>query len=126
MTNIENEINELQLQLNLKKKEAAEIKLNELKEQYGANFGCGTCRYCCAVDVDDHHTYCLKGNCIYCHTKCDKYKPHNNLSAYIEECYYYAPEVISALEKLFGKVNILDKEELHDKVINVLELVKGE
>lgn len=72
---IENEINELNKQLWQKKKEYAEAKESNLKEQYGDDFGCGNCAYGCCVDVGSHCTDCTKHKCIYCNEYCDEYIP---------------------------------------------------
>ena len=119
---IENEIEELNKQLKQKKDEYVKAKENNLKEQFGANFGCGNCAYSCCVDVGDHCTVCHKGKCIYCNDYCDEYMPENELSAYIRDKYYYNENTVELLSLLFDVSDIMKHPELHKTALNVLAL----
>jgi hypothetical protein len=125
---IQNEINELQRQLNQKKNEYDEAKEKNLKEQYGANLGCGNCAYSCCVDLGDYHTNCSQGYCIYCNNYCEEYMPDNELSEYIRSHHYYSENMLDTLNDLFGVSDIIHRPELHQKALDILILrdKKGE
>lgn len=119
---IENEIRELKSKLWQKEKEYSYAKESNLKEQYGANFGCDNCAYSCCVDVGDHCTFCTKHKCIYCNDYCDEYMPDNALSKYIRDVYYYDEHTLSSLNSFFGVSDIMKRPELHRKALEVLML----
>ena len=119
---IENEINELHKQLNQKKNEYAEAKKSNLKEQFGANFGCGNCAYSCCVDVGDHCTDCTNGKCIYCNKYCDEYMPENELSAYLRDEHHYDENTVSVLNEFFDVPDIMKYPKLYKKALQVLIL----
>lgn len=119
---IENEINELSKQLQQKKNEYVEAKESNLKEQYGANFGCDNCAYSCCVDVGDRCTFCTKNKCIYCYDYCDEYIPDNELSIYIREYHYYDENMVRTLNNLFDVSDIMKHPELHQKAFDILVL----
>lgn len=119
---IENEINELKLQLNQKQNELKKATEDNLKEQYGNNFGCSNCAYTCCVDVGDFHTYCAKSHCIYCRNYCDEYAPENELSAYIREHHYYDESTLSTLNDFFGVSDIMQHPQLYQMALKVLAL----
>lgn len=119
---IENEINELNKQLNKKKNEYDKEKENNLKEQYGDNFGCNNCAYGCCVDVGDGHTFCNQGYCIYCRDYCSEYMPDNKLSTYIRTHHYYSEHMLDTLNDLFDVPDIMYHPELHQKALDILEL----
>ena len=119
---IENEIRELNKQLYQKKNEYVKAKENNLKEQYGENFGCGNCAYSCCVYVGDHCTDCTKGKCIYCNKYCDGYLPENELSAYIREHHYYTENMVDTLNGLFDVSDIMQRPEFHQAALDVLKL----
>ena len=75
---IENEINELNKQLQQKRAELKAAKESNLKEQYGADFGCGNCAYGCCVCLGNTCTYCTKDKCIHCNNYCDEYCNRSN------------------------------------------------
>jgi RecJ-like exonuclease len=119
---IENEIRELKSKLWQKEKEYSYAKESNLKEQYGANFGCDNCAYSCCVDVGDHCTFCNKHKCIYCNDYCDEYMPDNTLSTYIRNEYYYDENTVKHLNNLFDVSDIMQHPELHQKAIDILVL----
>lgn len=119
---IENEINELNKQLVQKKNEYSKAKESNLKEYYGDDFGCNNCAYSCCVDVDDYHTSCSQGYCIYCRNYCDKYIPDNILSVYIREYHHYSENTLEVLNDLFDVSDIMYHPELHQKALYILEL----
>ena len=119
---IENEINELSKQLQQKRKEYAEAKESNLKEQFGENFGCENCAYSCCLNVGDHCTYCTKHQCIYCNDYCDEYMPENELSAYIREHHEYDEDAVSRLNYFFGVNDIMQRTELHQAALETLAM----
>lgn len=120
---IENEINELNTRLSQKKREYEKTKENNLKEQYGDNFGCDNCVYSCCVDVGDHHTYCHQNHCIYCYSYCDEYILDNELSAYIRNKHYYDENTLDAINELFNVDDIMQHPELYQKALDVLAIL---
>jgi outer membrane protein assembly factor BamD (BamD/ComL family) len=121
---LEQEVRECYAQYTAKKKELAGFKIEALQEYYGLKISCDTCRYSCVVNVADFHTYCLKGECYLCKHLCEHYAPQNELSKILHERYPYEPSIVEALEALFDVYDILSQEQLHDKVIRVLDIVK--
>lgn len=119
---IEKEINELTQELYRKKNEYANAKTSNLKEQYGANFGCHNCAYSCCVDVGDHCTFCTKCKCIYCNNYCDSYMPENELSTYIRNEHYYDENTVEKLSNLFDVSDIMQHPELYQKALDILVL----
>lgn len=119
---IENEINELSKQLQQKRNELKDAKENNLKEQYGEDFGCHNCAYSCCVYVGDRCTDCANGKCIYCHDYCDEYMPENELSAYIRERHYYDESTVDTLNSLFDVPDIMKRPELHQAALDVLKV----
>lgn len=123
---IENEIRELKSKLWQKEKEYSYAKEGNLKEQYGANFGCNNCAYSCCVDVGDHCTLCTKHKCIYCNNYCDEYMPDNELSKYIRGEHYYDEDTVKNLNNLFDVSDIMQRPELHQKALDILVLLDKE
>ena len=123
---IEDEINELNKRLNQKRNELAKAKESNLKEQYGADFGCHSCAYGCCVDVLDYHTCCAKGKCIHCQKYCDEYIPDNMLSIYIRDKHYYDENMLEVLNDLFDVYDIMQTPELHGKAFDALRLIDEE
>ena len=119
---IETEINNLRKQLQQKQDEYAKAKENNLKEQFGDDFGCDNCAYSCCVYVGDYHTSCTKGSCVLCRDYCDEYAPDNKLSMYIRNHHYYDESLLDTLNELFDVADIMQQPELHQKALNVLVL----
>lgn len=125
---IEKEISDLREALRQKQDEYEEAKTNNLKEQYGEDFGCSNCAYGCCVYVGDYHTSCTKGSCILCRHYCHQYLPENELSAYIRKYHYYDESSLDTLNDFFDVPDIMQQPELHQKALDVLMLrdKKGE
>lgn len=119
---IQDEIDALNKALREKQNEYKAAKESNLKEQYGADFGCENCAYSCCVYVGDHCTYCTKHKCIYCNKYCDEYKPENELSKYIRDNHYYDENTLDALNGLFDVIDIMRRPELYQKAIEILKL----
>lgn len=119
---IEDEINELKKQLRQKENEFRKAKEDNLKEQYGKDFGCNNCAYSCCVYVGDYHTNCVQGNCILCCDYCDEYMPENELSTYIRNHHYYDEYTVDRLSNLLGVSDIMHKSELHEKALEILKI----
>lgn len=119
---IQDEIDTLNKVLRQKQDELKAAKKSNLKEQYGANFGCGNCAYSCCVYVEDRCTDCTKHKCIYCNEYCDEYKPENELSKYIRDNHYYDENTLDALNDLFDVIDIMHHPELHQKALEILKL----
>ena len=119
---IQDEIDALNKALQEKQNEYKAAKESNLKEQYGADFGCENCAYSCCVDVGDFCTYCTKHECIYCNKYCDEYKPENELSKYIRDNHYYDENTLDALNGLFDVIDIMRCPELHQKALKILKL----
>jgi hypothetical protein len=124
---LQNEIDELSKQLQQKRDEYAKAKTNNLKEQFGDNFGCDNCAYGCCIDVLDYHTCCTLNYCVLCRKRCDQYMPDNKLSIYIREYHYYDEHTLDTLNDLFDVSDIMQHPELYQKALDVLALRdKGE
>ena len=119
---IQDEIDALNKALREKQNEYKAAKESNLKEQYGADFGCKNCAYSCCVDVGDYCTDCTKHKCIYCNEYCDEYKPENELSKYIRDNHYYDENTLDALNGLFDVIDIMRCPELHQKALKILKL----
>ena len=122
LNKIQDEIDALNKLLREKQDEYKAAKESNLKEQYGADFGCENCAYSCCVDVGDYCTDCTKHKCIYCNKYCDEYKPENELSKYIRDSHYYDENTLDALNGLFDVIDIMRRPELHQKALEVLRL----
>ena len=126
LKSIENDIAALEEALHLKRREYQVAKENNLKEQYGKDFGCDNCAFSCCVDVQDRHTYCTKHKCIYCNNYCDEYMPDNELSLYIRENHYYDEYILSRLQSIMDELDLMKHPELHKKAIEILKLIDQE
>jgi hypothetical protein len=120
---IENEINSLKDDLYEKQQEYKKAKENNLKEQYGKDFGCDTCAYSCCIFIGDPHNSCYQGNCVLCEDYCDKYMPSNDLSEYIRKHHHYDDNMLDSLNDLFDVSDIMTKPEFHKTALEVLMLV---
>ena len=119
---IENEVRDLEKELIKKKDELSRAKENNLKEQYGEDFGCHNCAYSCCLNVDDYHTYCTEYRCIHCYPYCDKYMSDNELSIYIRDNHEYDYGILNTLNKFFDVYDIMKNPELHKKALEVLKV----
>lgn len=119
---IEDEVRVLEKELIKKKDELSRAKENNLKEQYGKDFGCDNCVYSCCINVDDYHTYCTKYRCIHCHPYCHEYMPDNELSVYIRDKHEYDYNTLDTLNDLFDVLDIMRKPELREKALEILRL----
>ena len=119
---IQAEIEILNKALQQKQSEYEKAKESNLKEQYGADFGCDECAYSCCVDVGDNHTCCTKHRCIYCCKHCYEYMPENELSKYIRNYHYYDECTLDKLNNFMGVDDIMRHPELHQKALELLKL----
>lgn len=119
---IENDIDALKKALQKRSEDYRQAKEANLKEQFGEDFGCHNCVYSCCVDVEDYHTNCAKGHCIYCLGYCDEYIPHNELSKYIEEYHHYDERTLDALNDMFDISDIMKHPELYQTALEILKL----
>lgn len=119
---IKDEIDALNKALRKKQNEYKAAKESNLKEQFGADFGCKNCAYSCCIDVGDYHTYCTKSKCILCNEYCDEYMPENELSKYIRDNHNYDDLMLCNLSSLFDIDDIIQEPELHQTALEILKL----
>ena len=122
LNKIKNEIDTLNKMLQEKQIEYEKAKESNQKERYGDDYGCENCTYSCCVSLEDHHAFCIQGNCIYCENYCDKYIPENELSKYIRDNHYYNDYILDALNDLLDVADLMQKPELHQKALEILKL----
>lgn len=74
------------------KNEVAEYSITKLKEKYGNDFCCKTCKYSAVLNFseDGWHNLCgMPGApCTCCNGFCDKYQPDNIFTQYIKDICY--------------------------------------
>ena len=119
---IENDIKSLETTLWKRKEDYRQAKENNLKEQFGNDFGCHNCAYSCCLNVGDYHTGCVKGYCIHCRSHCDEYTPSNELSEYIREYHEYDEYTVDHLNDLLDVSDIMKHPELHQTALDILKL----
>lgn len=119
---IENDIDSLKKALQKRSEDYRQAKEANLKEQFGEDFGCHNCAYCCCVDVGDGHTSCVIGHCIYCRKYCDDYMPENALSAYVREHHYYDEHIVDHLSDVLDVSDIMKHPELYQTALEILKL----
>ena len=121
----------LEQQIKKNEKKIAELEYEEIKKKIGKGFGCENCKYGCAKKSSRYFDSCVN-NMDMKNGFCKKYSEDNKLSKYIRNHYsdcYGAYDCIDVLNDLLcGTFNIdlLDKEELFDKVIRILDIVLEE
>lgn len=119
---IQDEIDALNKVLREKQDELEAAEVSNLKEQYGAGFGCSNCAYSCCVLVGYDHTFCAKDKCILCHKYCYEYIPENELSKYIRDNHHYDELMLDTLNDLLGIDDIMHHPELHQTTLEILKL----
>lgn len=118
---IQDEIYALNEALREKQDEYEVAKESNLKERYGADFGCWNCAYCEGACFRDNFYYCKKLEEAYLRNyHCNDYVPKNDLSEYIHNNYYFY--LLDTLNDLLGVDDIMRYPELHQKALKILKL----
>ena len=114
----------LRFELQRLEDEWEELYRAECGEKVQGKASCSNCAYSCVESTSDHNE-CMAGKCTCCNDWCVKWKPENEISAFLRKYYHYDDIKYLRLEQLFGNDFIVECKEPHKKelVMRALSLI---
>ena len=110
----EQKIVPLRFELQRLEDEWEELYRAECGEKVRGMASCGNCAFSCVEAIGDHNE-CMARSCTCCRDWCVKWKPENEISAFLRKHYPYNSLMYLRLEQLFGHNFIVECTEPHKK-----------